>query len=65
MTAAPICSIQTDLENTLNRTWQDVEIWANANYRRTNAKAKTLLITVKRLAKKNLKGRYAVIRCYK
>ena len=53
MTAAPIHSIQTDLENTLNRTWQDVETWANTNKLPLNqSKTKTLLITGKRLAKK-------------
>ena len=53
MTAAPIYSIQTDLKNTLNRTWQDVETWANANKLPLNqSKTKTLLITGKRLAKK-------------
>ena len=53
MTATPIYSIQTDLENTLNRTWQDVETWANANKLPLNqSKTKTLLITGKHLAKK-------------
>ena len=66
MTAAPIYSIQTDLENTLNRTWQDVETWTNANKLPLNqSKTKTLLITGKRLAKKNFKRRYEVIRCHK
>ena len=53
MTSAPNCSIQTDIENTLNRTWQDVETWANTNKLPLNqSKTKTLLITGKRLAKK-------------
>ena len=53
MTAAPICSVQTDLENTLNQTWQAVKTWANAKKLPLNqSKTKTLLITGKRLAKK-------------
>ena len=53
MTSAPNCSIQTDIENTLNRTWQDVETWANTNkLPLSQSKTKTLLITGKRLAKK-------------